>query len=73
MILTKNQKKLLLILPDEDRMRITESHNNEKFYQLINDDDVGKISKVRNKHILDALMERAKEIVDEAYGDYVDG
>ena len=60
-----------MVLSDEDRQLITNYKNNNKFYQLINDDDTYKVSKVRNKDILDALMNRAKEVANEAYEDYI--
>lgn len=60
-----------MVLSDEDRQLITNYKNNDKFYQLINDDDTYKVSKVRNKDILDALMNRAIELVNEAYEDYI--
>ena len=60
-----------MVLSDEDRQLITSYKNNDKFYQLINDDDIYKVSKVRNKDILDALMNRAKEVANEAYEDYI--
>ena len=60
-----------MVLSDEDRQLITNYKNNDKFYQLINDDDTYKVSKVRNKDILDALMNRAKEVANEAYEDYI--